>query len=144
MKSKLLLILIFGFSLSCSDNDNDNDNSNEVFGNWKLVKMTNASVNSETTGTEMEWQESYLLNADGTFQKYREIDGARVEAIGTYTLTSIDGETRIELSFNKESHILGSCYSKSLKEEMILSSGNMFYSTWANCDGPGLEYKKID
>jgi hypothetical protein len=30
--------------------------------------------NSQTTGSDMEWQEFYLLNANGTFKKSRKMD----------------------------------------------------------------------
>jgi hypothetical protein len=34
--------------------------------------MTGMTANSQTTGSDMEWQEFYLLNANGTFKKSRE------------------------------------------------------------------------
>jgi hypothetical protein len=33
--------------------------------------MTGMTANSQTTGSDMEWQEFYLLNANGTFKKSR-------------------------------------------------------------------------
>jgi hypothetical protein len=30
--------------------------------------MTGMTANSQTTGSDMEWQEFYLLNANGTFK----------------------------------------------------------------------------
>jgi hypothetical protein len=36
------------------------------------TQMTGMTANSQTTGSDMEWQEFYLLNANGTFKKSRE------------------------------------------------------------------------
>lgn len=41
--------------------------------------MTGSSPNPETTASDKEWQEFYLLNTVGIFKKYRKI----IEIIGT-------------------------------------------------------------
>lgn len=126
---------------SCSKNDDQAEI--EVVGKWKLVKMTGSTSNSETKGIDMEWQESYLLNENGTFQKLRETGESRSMASGTFKVISSPNKTTIEFLFSNENTILGSCYSSTLREVMVLSSNNMIYSTWSNRDGPGLEYKKV-
>jgi len=47
----------------------------------------------------------------------------------------------LELTYENDSEIIGSCYGN-LKEELYFKANNSLSSTWQNCDGPGLEYKK--
>ncbi len=142
MKKQILLLLLIGTLCSCSKDD-FSVGLNDVIGNWKLVQMTGNIPNSETTGSEMEWQESYLLNSDGTFQKSRDRDGLVIEAFGTYSLIENTEEVFLELNFNNQSEIIGSC-SSDIKESMTFQSENIFTSSWNACDGPGLKYEKID
>jgi hypothetical protein len=132
--------MIIGVLLSCNKND-DSNLETELFGNWKLIQMTGNFPNSETTGSEMSWQEVYSLNRDGTFLKSRNRNGVISEVSGTYILSNSSNERLLLFTFNSESEIIGSCYSD-LKETMSFQSENTFYSTWNACDGPGLKYEK--
>ena len=143
MKKQILLAMIIGFLCSCTKNDDGNNLEIEIIGNWKLVQMTGNIPNSETTGTEMEWQETYRLNTDRTFKKSRDRNGVITEAVGTYNLIDNSDELLLELSFNSKSEIIGSCTSNA-KETMSFQSKNVFFSSWRACDGPGLTYEKID
>ena len=141
MKKQILFLMIIGILCSCSKNDINLEN--QIIGNWKLIQMSGTIPNSETTGTEMQWQETYLLNTDGTFQKSRNRDGVITEISGTYKLINNSTESLLELNFNSESEIIGSCTSNT-KETMNIQSETIFLSSWNACDGPGLRYEKID
>ena len=141
MKKQILFLMIIGILCSCSKNDINLEN--QIIGNWKLIQMSGTIPNSETTGTEMDWQETYLLNTDGTFQKSRNRDGVITEISGTYKLINNSTESLLELNFNSESEIIGSCTSNT-KETMNIQSETIFLSSWNACDGPGLRYEKID
>ncbi|TLF45278.1 hypothetical protein [Maribacter aurantiacus] len=142
MKKRILTLLIFVNLISCTKSENIPNS--EFFGNWRLIKMTGSSINSESKGKDMEWKESYLFNENGTFQKFRETDKCSFVASGTFKVKSTANETTIELLFDYESNILGSCYSSTLKEILVQNSENSLYNTWSNCDGPRLEYRKIN
>ncbi|OIQ30909.1 MAG: hypothetical protein BM564_01470 [Bacteroidetes bacterium MedPE-SWsnd-G2] len=142
MEKKILFLMIIGVLFSCNKND-DNDAENELVGNWKLIQMTGSIPNSETYGTEMEWQETYVLNANRTFLKSRDRDGITTEVSGTYNFINNSNEPIIELNFDTESEIIGSCISN-MKEIMNLQSETIFLSSWNACDGPGLKYEKIN
>ena len=142
MKNKILFLMIIGVLFSCNNND-DNDTENELVGNWKLIQMTGSIPNSETSGAEMDWQETYVLNANGTFLKSRDRDGVTTEVSGTYNFINNSNEPLIELNFDTESEIIGSCTSN-MKETMNLQSETIFLSSWEACDGPGLKYEKIN
>ena len=141
MKKQILFLMIIGILCSCSKNEINLEN--QIIGNWKLIQMSGTIPNSETTGTEMDWQETYLLNTDGTFQKSRNRDGVITEISGTYKLINNSTESLLELNFNSKSEIIGSCTSNT-KETMNIQSETIFLSSWNACDGPGLRYEKID
>lgn len=142
MQKHILFLLMIGFLCSCNKSDDFNMET-EVIGNWKLIQITGSFPNSLTTGTEMDWQETYRLFIDGTFQKSRNRNGIIIEVSGTYNLITNPNETLLELNFNIESEIVGSCISTT-KETMRLQSKTIFLSSWNACDGPGLKYEKTD
>lgn len=111
------------------------------YGKWTLVKMSGSMVNSETTGNAMGWQEFYSLNSNGTFTKSRNQNGINITATGTCTAQNNPDGVYLELTYPNYSQIIGSCYGNQ-KEELLLTANNYLSSTWKNCDGPGLEYKK--
>jgi hypothetical protein len=104
---------------------------------WELVKMI-GNYTYIFTGNEMSWQEYYLLQADGTFNKYRTRDGITSEATGTYSKIQIDKESFLELIFETPEGIIASCYPD--REYLHIKSSTSLSSTWSHCDGPGLIY----
>lgn len=99
-------------------------------------------VNSITTGSDMDWQEYYLLNGDRTFKKSRERDGVITEVMGTYKLVDAPNENLLEFIYETKNEIIGTCSTNILKEVMHFQSANTFSSTWQQCDGPSLKYEK--
>lgn len=142
MKNKILILMVIATLFSCNKND-DNDTEIEIVGNWKLIQMTGSIPNSETSGAEMDWQETYTLNANRTFLKSRDRDGITTEVSGTYNFIDNSNEPLIEFNFDTESEIIGSCTSN-MKEIMYFQFENIIVSSWSACDGPGLKYEKIN
>jgi hypothetical protein len=108
---------------------------------WQLTSMFGQTPNSSTSGSDMEWQESYLLNSDGTFTKSRERNGVIIEASGTFVFKDLTDGKFLELSFDSNSAIIGSC-TPGLKETLWVKSEKKMSGTWSYCDGPGLEYER--
>jgi hypothetical protein len=133
------LLLIF---CSCS-NDSSNVITTGFQGKWELYQMSGRIANSETTGVAMEWQEYYSFNSDGSFTKSRTSNGTKKEISGSYIITKIQEESFLELTYKVDSEIIGSCYGEN-KEELFILPNSILSSTWKNCDGPGLEYKKTN
>jgi hypothetical protein len=128
------------FFNSCSK-DAVAEDARGYYGKWNLVKMSGTLSNSETTGAAMEWQEYYFLNTNKTFTKSREINAIKTTISGIYTTASHRDGIYLEFTYPHDSEIIGSCYGN-LKEELYIGENNTLLSTWRNCDGPGLEYKK--
>lgn len=141
MKNLIFISLLICSLFSCSEDDKFN--FEQYPQKWQLVKMTGQIPNSEVTGANMEWQESYMLNSDGTFTKYRERSGILTEASGTFAFKDLSGGKYLELTYESDNDIIGSCYSEP-SESLWLKSKNKLMGTWSYCDGPGLEYRRVD
>lgn len=149
MKNLIVLFVLSAVFSSCSvDADEINLNREDIYGKWDLVKMTGSFGNSLTTGEDMEWQETYVFNPDGTFLKTRARDGELIEAVGSFVITENNSQFNeplitfsIEILFSNSNSIAASCYSGGMKEELYFRGARML-SNYHACDGPGLEYEK--
>jgi hypothetical protein len=140
---KKIIVLLFFVTALFSCSSDDESPFKDYKGKWILTQMTGMTANSQTTGSEMQWQEFYVLDANGTFTKSREKDGFVIEITGTYSqINSLTG-TVLLFTYSINSDIIGSCSSE-LKEELNFLSENVLLSTWQQCDGPGLKYEKED
>ena len=150
MKKNILLLFAVILVSSCTKESDDTLEPFNYVGSWKLVKMTGSANGQSYTGSDMEWQETYVINEDKTFSKFRERGDSTISVSGTYTFTNeglLDDSqselsTYIEFSFETDNAIIGNCYSNSTIEYLYFTTNNKLISTWEACDGPGLEYVK--
>ena len=140
MKNLFIMVAVLSIFSSCS-RDTVPSATADYQGKWTLVKMSGSIPNSETTGAAMEWQEFYMFNTNGTFTKSRERNAVKTTISGTYIVTNQPEGKYLELTYTNDSEIIGSCYGNQ-KEALYFTANNSLSSTWRNCDGPGLEYKK--
>jgi hypothetical protein len=140
---KKIIVLLFFVTALFSCSSDDESPFKDYKGKWILTQMTGMTANSQTTGSEMQWQEFYVLDANGTFTKSREKDGFVIEITGTYSQINSSTGTVLLFTYSINSDIIGSCSSE-LKEELNFLSENVLLSTWQQCDGPGLKYEKED
>lgn len=152
MKASILFtFVIAGFLASCTKeiqsnsekSDDDNGVGLKYPQKWQLVSMSGSMVNSQTVGDDMVWQEFYILNADQTFTKSRTEDGKTVEVGGTYTFKEISNEEYLELNYFTDHEIIGNCTGEP-HELLLILSPTKISGTWSACDGPGLEYEKVE
>jgi hypothetical protein len=139
MKKSIIFTLLIVTSYSCSK-----FNIDEFPQKWQLVKITTDQVPNAPvwTGTDMEYQEFYLLNSNGTFLKSREKDGSTTEASGSFVLKENEGEKYFELIFNfADDPLIGSCNPG--KEVLLIKTEKTIVGTWSYCDGPILEYQRV-
>jgi len=67
MKKIVSILFIMSLIVSCSK-DKELETITNFSEYYELVKMTGSFSGSETTGSQMEWQETYILNTkEGTF-----------------------------------------------------------------------------
>jgi hypothetical protein len=142
MKKIVSILFIVSLLVSCSK-DEEIEAATGFTDYFELVKMTGSFNGSETTGSQMEWQEMYSLNAkDSTFKKTRLANDEIFEAIGTYTNITIENQKYIEFTFNEDNSIISNCTGDLKEVLIILNDGETLVSTWGACDGLGLEYRK--
>ncbi|MBE9491359.1 MAG: hypothetical protein IMY70_00620 [Bacteroidetes bacterium] len=140
MKNLIFISILTCTLFSCSKDDEFD--FEQYPQKWQLIKMTGQIPNSETTGTNMEWQEYYILNSNGTFTKSRERRGILTEVSGTFVFKDLSDKKYLELTYESDNAIIGSCFSEP-GESLWLKSENRLMGTWSYCDGPGLEYERI-
>jgi hypothetical protein len=142
MKHLIITVTLFFFFSSCSkDNDENTNTANSYLGKWTLVKMSGTMTPFEATGAEMEYQEFYIFNKNGTFSKSRNRNSVQTTATGRYAVKIIQDGTYLQLTYSNNSEIIGTC-SVNKEETLYFSDKNTLSSTWQNCDGPGLDYQK--
>jgi hypothetical protein len=111
---------------------------------WALVSMSGMIADVlPSTGADMQWQEFYLLKADGTFTKSRTEGDAVSEATGTYEIEELSDGNYLQLTYGASNELIGNCTGEP-KELLRFESENTLSGTWWACDGPGLIYERSE
>ena len=141
MKTNLLIYLVLAIITSaCVD---DVEHVEEQFPQqWQLVRMTGIQGETGKYDHGLAWKEFYLLNPDGTFLKSRLDGGDKTSATGMYAFTESGDEEFLVFTYTEPSEIIGSCTSD-LTETLQVLSSSILIGTWSACDGPGLEYFRV-
>ncbi|MGS2764117.1 hypothetical protein [Sinomicrobium sp. M5D2P9] len=134
---------------SCSNDDDDSSGVDNPLLNrpypqeWKLFQMTGSfGQDSVTTGEDMQWQETYILNEDDTFVKTRVTDNDTLTGEGTFVMVQDDVQTGISLTFPDDSNsIIGTCSADNKEFLRLNTKENTLLNNWQDCDGPGLFYE---
>jgi hypothetical protein len=138
MKKLLFIFAIILISISCSKEFDLDQFPQE----WKLISMSTDQISPSTiTGSEMEWQETYAFNSDGTFTKSRIRDGISSAATGTFEFKDTSDKKYFELTFVTGISLVTSCSPG--KEVLLVLSETKLLGDWAPCDGIGLIYERI-
>jgi len=143
MRKLLLFSLVLATLGSCKKEDLVEAPAAAYPQTWQLVKLTGQIPGYSQTGAELPWQETYVFQADSTFSKTRQQGNSVVEARGTFSVRDfLNGQYAI-LTYAAANSIIGSCTANTRKETLSIKADDTLLSTWMNCDGPGLEYKKV-
>ncbi|MET2986419.1 hypothetical protein [Aureibaculum conchae] len=146
MKKFIFFVLATCTILSCSTDEPEDDkvfDADKYPQKWKLVKITGSWTNIETTGENMEWQENYILNDDGTFTKHREQGKESFNVPGTFSIVEHNGEKFLELVHEVDTNLIVNCYSNQTESLWLKSDINLINTAGA-CDWPKLEYKQVE
>jgi hypothetical protein len=112
---------------SCSIDTTEND-SIEATGQWSLYKIGGsftANPSSIRSGANMECQEYFIINVKGTYIKSRERNRNIVEVFRIYVSNTTNSSIQLDLVFNSESEIIGTCVSP-VNETLSIPSNNIF------------------
>lgn len=140
----VIIISILTILTSCKEDHQDQENLAKTFAQstypqkWILVSMTGNIANiPPAKGKDMDYQEFYIFNADSTFSKTRDRDGASQTVHGTYSIRNSAPSNYIVLHHETDNDLIGNC-AATLDEQLVFSGANELNSTWQACDGPGL------
>lgn len=155
MRELILLLITLLTISSCSYNTDEMTTKDLVFldkedlyGEWELVKETSSFLLPIVvrTGEDMQWQENYIFNSNGTFVKTSVRNGATLDASGTFEFAESDfnpdeesNRLYIITTFLTGKEIASAC---SANEVLHFDNGRLINSSYSACDGPGLEYEK--
>ncbi|WP_165395235.1 hypothetical protein [Flagellimonas allohymeniacidonis] len=135
MRLFTVTVLAFSLVMSCEEEELFDG----IYQEWTLVKMTGQMPMDEKTGDDMDWQEEYVLMADGTFVKTRLQDGGRSQSNGEYDVVIGDNFRYMQFTHESDHKIIGNCFPNPV-ELLLFTSDRKLIGTWESCDGPGLEY----
>lgn len=142
----IISAFVAGTLMSCSlnkESEQENMKTDEPV-KWQLTSMSgNISNVPPTTGSDMDWQEWYLLYADNSFTKTRDRNNSVTEAAGTYRFITLSDGQYLELTYKADNSLIGNCVAD-LKELLKVAPEDELTGTWSACDGPGLVYKKVE
>ncbi len=139
MRSYIFPVLL-SMLFSCSKNEHV---EGQIQGKWQLVKIRSVWTNTTTEGSDLDRQEFYVFRNDFTFLKSRQLNGEIIEMSGVYSWkTYSDGQKYLSLTFEEDSDIIYSCQGDT--EALQLAGSTLSNNSWAPCDGPILEYRKVD
>ena len=109
---------------------------------WQLMEMPgNIADVPPSTGSDMAWQEYYLLYSDSIFIKSREEKNVITEETGRFAFVTLSDGKYLELIYELNNDQIGNCTSEA-KELLKLATENKLIGTWWACDGPGLVYER--
>lgn len=140
MKNITIAITILTISISCSDEFLDPAQYPQQ---WVLVEMSGNIANvPPDTGSDMAWQEHYVLKADRTFVKTRTVDDKIIHQSGIFEYVTLSNGEYLKLVYPSDNELIGNCSSET-RELFFLKSDVQMTGTWHACDGPGLKYRRI-
>ena len=147
MKKIIPLLALLTIIFSCSAEKTDP--SDNYDGKWKLMRVF-SNFSSDKNGNEPKYEEFYILKIDSSFTKTRILQGETLTESGTYRISekppAIGGGSKmvtVELTYDGNSAIIANC-TTSFTEILYLKSNVILMSTWQACDGPTLEYRKVE
>lgn len=144
MKNQIVLTFLIGTLISCTSELCNELTTEECPEKWQLISMSGQIANYPlSTGSDMAWQEWFLLFPDDTFIKTRERDNIVTEEKGTYAVLTLSDGKYLELAYESKNDIIGNCTGDA-KELFRINSDDELIGTWWACDGPGLVYQKTE
>ena len=148
MNRIILILLSVIFTACVNDNSNTQDSilleAGQFPQKWELVSMSGMVANvPPAKGDEMDWQERYVLEADGTFVKSRDYREGTLVATGLYEILELEDGEYLKLTYGSYEEIIGNC-SNNPEEYLRFETSNSLIGTWWACDGPGLYYERIE
>ncbi|HET7360353.1 MAG TPA: hypothetical protein VFI78_00300 [Salinimicrobium sp.] len=152
MRNSTIIFVLIALIYSCTTDPIESTEKDltgiSVTGKWKVIKATHSMSCEEKPDTILPFQESYLLNGDGTFVKTRIENEDTLTVSGTYafvegTQAYKSADYYIKLKHPSESTIIVNC-ENSLNEYLFFTEDQNLKNNANACDRMYLEYQKAD
>ena len=141
---KPVAILLIILLCSCSSGSTESQFDRNVFPQeWHLIRITTSITGDFKEGTEMEFQESFILHSSGLFTKTRETSAGTVEGFGKYSFNEGENGTILELLHDSTNQTIVNC-SGDLIELFSMATNETLVGSSAPCDGPILFYERVN
>ncbi|MEO5909974.1 MAG: hypothetical protein ABIP95_03755 [Pelobium sp.] len=135
---KKVLTFLFAIIILSSCKKEETSDGNSYPQKWKLTRMDAGLLGNQDP---LPYLEFYLLNADSTFTKSREVANNIQTVSGTF---SVNGDY-ITFIYKSDNDLISFCDRPKLMEKMILkSNGELYNDTGLALDCPAYLYEKID
>jgi len=145
------LLFLLGFS-SCNQDDKEPEFA--INGYWNLVQMLPAWQNADSEEMQIDFEEKYIFNHDGTFIKFSTKPkgmGLKLQvptqALGTYTFEPFQGINEsvlyvLELKFDTNFILAANCGDGAKETLYVKNDRKLINNSWSACDGPSYVYTK--
>ncbi|MEO5909975.1 MAG: hypothetical protein ABIP95_03760 [Pelobium sp.] len=140
---KKVLTFLFAIIILSSCKKEETSDGNSYPQKWKLITMKGQIANSSLSGNNLPYQENYQFNTNKTFTKTREENGTTTSASGTYSVEEFESKIYYMLQYKEANKLIESCYFGS-KEQSLYFVNNKLFGGSQPCDGPGLEYQRVN
>jgi hypothetical protein len=153
MKRTLFLFLGSVIILFSCNQDDKNPEFN-ILGYWNLVEITPSFSLSDLGGNELDFEEKYIFNNDGTFIKFStkmkgvgEVLEIPAQALGQFQINPSASSQEnviyeIELVFETNQEMAANCGEGNSEFLFVTKEYKLINNTWSSCDGPGFIYTK--
>jgi hypothetical protein len=154
MRSAFLIGVVILLGLA-SCNQDEKEPENYIYGYWNLVAITTQFQSSEIDKSQLDFEEKYVFNQDGTFIKlttHSKDTGEKLQvpmqALGSYTFRPYMAGNEnllyeLELHYDTNPEMAVNCGGDGSMEAMVFTvDKQLINSTWAACDGPYFIYSK--
>ena len=144
MKKLLSVLVVLIILNSCKKKSNFDMNVYPQ--KWELVSIIGNIANTKSlSGDNLPYKETYTLNKDSSFIKIRINNELTQKASGTFTIEKFDNYSHFVFKYSIKNDLIGSCVIIELKEHLtIKSNSNIYNNAWQACDGPVLEYERVE
>ncbi|PSL06251.1 hypothetical protein [Cecembia rubra] len=150
-------IFLFGFLLFfglASCNQDDKEPEFTINGYWNLVQMIPAWQIPEMPEKQIDFEEKYIFNHDGTFIKFSYKPkgiGDKLEvptqALGVYSFETYEEKNEtilyvLYLRFDTNINMAANCGEGARETLYVRNDRSLINNSWAACDGPSYVYSK--
>ncbi|WP_130275537.1 hypothetical protein [Cecembia calidifontis] len=151
---KIFFFVPFLFIVLASCNQDDKEPEFTINGYWNLSLMVPAWQILGIEEEQVDFDEKYIFNHDGTFIKFSNKPkgmGEKLQvpsqALGVYTFDALQGQDDtmlfvLQLSYDTNVNMAANCGEGPKETLFVTKDRKLINNSWSACDGPSYIYTK--